>query len=85
MSKARRPPGLDQAERERRTFLRKFGRFAIATPPLITAMLSTSAKADFFSGVHCPPFPPIFCHEHGGGGGGKGGKGGGDEGDGDGG
>jgi len=53
----------DRAARERRAFLRKFGRFAVATTPLITAMLSTSARADFFSGGRCRDLP-IFCHHH---------------------
>ena len=54
----------DGAARERRAFLRKFGRFAVATTPLITAMLSTSARADFFSGIRCPPYPHSFCEHH---------------------
>lgn len=44
---------MTAAERERREFLKKFGRFAAATPPLITAVLSAPALADDWqSGGH---------------------------------
>lgn len=61
MSKKR--PGKDtrRAERERREFLKKFGRFAAVTPPLITAVLVAPASADDWqSGGHrkCPPHNP---------------------------
>jgi hypothetical protein len=60
--------GDEQAALERREFLRKFGRFAAATTPLITAVLSAPASADsWFSGGHkCKP----YRHCRGGGGGG---------------
>jgi hypothetical protein len=53
MKKNKRSQSLGQAERERREFLKKFGRFAVATPPLMTAVLSAPASADTWqSGGH---------------------------------
>jgi hypothetical protein len=53
MRKNTAPASMTAAERERREFLRKFGRFAAATPPLITAVLSAPALADDWqSGGH---------------------------------
>ncbi|HZB93298.1 MAG TPA: hypothetical protein VE397_17760 [Stellaceae bacterium] len=58
---------MRRAARERREFLKQFGRFAAATPPLITAVLAAPASADDWqSGGHrkCPPFDP-FCNKKG--------------------
>lgn len=46
MVKGKGSDKLDPAERERREFLKKFGRFALATPPLMTAVLSAPASAN---------------------------------------
>jgi hypothetical protein len=72
---------VDRADLERREFLRKFGRFAVATPPLITAVLSAPASADSWQSGghhhhhHCDQDFDHDCH-HGGGDGGDGGGGG---------
>jgi hypothetical protein len=53
MKKRAGSASLSSAERERREFLKKFGRFAAVTPPLITAVLSAPALADDWqSGGH---------------------------------
>lgn len=53
MNGKRRRAKSDRLERERREFLKKFGRFAAATPPLITAILAAPALADSWqSGGH---------------------------------
>ena len=72
MKRDDRSSALAKAELERRDFLKKFGRFSVATSPLITLVLSAPASADgsWQSGHH-----HHHHHHQGGDGGGGGGDG----------